>query len=81
MKLKVIRNTYPARTDVAHAEPGDVCKYWPRRDGGYNLERESDGQTVYSSPRRLTDSPMPPVVGVIASVKSRGWYLEVERID
>jgi len=80
MKLKVIRNTYPA-TNAARAEPGDVCEYQPRRDGGYNLVRESDGRTVYSSPKRTPDSPVPPVVGVIASVKSRGWFLEVERID
>ena len=81
MKILVIQNTYPARTDGAHAEPGDICEYWPRRDGGYNLVREIDGRTVYSSPDLRPDSPMPPVVGVIASVKSKGWFLEVERID
>ena len=81
MKLKVIRNTYPAKPNVSRAEPGDICDYWPRRDGGYNLVRMSDGRTVYSSPDRKPDSPMPPIAGIIAKVKSRGWYLEVERID
>lgn len=81
MKLRIIRNTYPKYHRIERAEPDDICEFVPRRDGGYNLVRESDRFTAYSSPKRKPDSPNPPVVGVIASVKSRGWYLEVERID
>ena len=76
--MRVIRNTYPPVHDVARGEPGDEVRIEPRRDGGYRLIRIADGACVYSSPDRKPDTPMPPMAGVIAAVRSRGWYLEIE---
>ena len=76
--MRVIKNTYPAIDGVARAEPGDEVRLEPRRDGGYTLIRVADGARVYSSPDRRQDSPIPPTSGVIAAVRSRGWYLEIE---
>ena len=74
-RRRVVRNTYPRHANSAEA--GDEVTLVPRRDGGYNLRRDSDGRTVYSSPNRSQDSPMPPMLGVIAAVKSRGYVLEI----
>jgi hypothetical protein len=76
--MKVIRNTYPVLKGVAHAEPGDVVE-WQHFRGRNNLVRLSDGKTVFSrdllSPGQNDGNR--PVIGVVAQVKSKGWFLEL----
>ena len=73
----IIRNTYPCLPNCPHAEVGDVCR-WEKDRGRMSLVRESDGKTIYSrdliSPGQHDGNR--PVVGIIAKVASRGWYLE-----
>jgi hypothetical protein len=74
----VVRNTYPYWPKCAHAEAGDVC-HWDKGRGCMSLVRDSDGKTVFSrdllSPGQHDKDR--PVVGVVAQVKSKGWFLEV----
>ena len=76
--LTVIRNTYPKHPNVTHAEPGDKVR-WEQSRGQKILVRISDNKAVFSrdliSPGQHDGSR--PVVGVIASVKTKGYYLEV----
>lgn len=81
--IKIIRNTYPKYPNVAHAEPGDLCK-WELVSGSYRLTRISDHETLFSTSTinqttGLLSSGKPPrLIGVIAQVKSKGWVMEVE---
>lgn len=74
----VVRNTYPHWPNCPHAEVGDVC-HWEKGRGKMALVRESDGKTVFSrdllSPGQRDGGR--PVVGVIAKVVSKGWFLKV----
>ena len=75
--MKVIRNTYPVWPKCAHAEVGDVVE-WQSFRTQLCLVRKSDGAAVFSRdhlPKHIEDTR--PVCGLIASVKSKGWYLEI----
>ena len=75
--MNVVRNTYPRVPKIEHAEPGDVVR-WCAGRGKYDLVRAADGRTVFSRdalPKIEEDTR--PLVGVIASVKNRGWFLEL----
>jgi hypothetical protein len=76
--MKIIRNTYPRWPNVDRGEPGDVVR-WEQFRGRMSLVRESDGKTVYSrdllSPGQHDGDR--PVVGIVAKVASKGWFLEV----
>jgi hypothetical protein len=76
--MKVIRNTYPVRPKVPHAEPGDVVQ-WQHFGGRKNLVRLSDQAIVFSrdllSPGQHDGDR--PIVGVVAYTRSEGWFLEL----
>ena len=75
--MKVVRNTYPKYPNIAHAEPGDIVD-WNAWGSKRLLVRKSDGKTVFSRdclPKHVDDTR--PVIGVIAAVQSRGWFLEL----
>ena len=73
----VIRNTYPRWPKIKSAEAGDEVD-WSARPGCHMLVRKNDGATVFSrdaKPKHEDDTR--PMVGVIASVVSKGWFLEL----
>jgi hypothetical protein len=73
----VIRNTYPRWPAIKSAEPGDEVE-WRGGCGKWLLTRKSDGAVVFSRdclPKHEEDTR--PMVGVIAAVRSKGWFLEV----
>ena len=76
--MKIIRNTYPRWPNVDRGEPGDVVR-WEQFRGRMSLVRESDGKTVYSrdllSPGQHDGNR--PVIGIVAKVAGKGWFLEV----
>ena len=77
MTIIVVRNTYPRWPKVKSAEAGDEVE-WQGERGKLLLKRKSDGATVFSRdclPKHEEDTR--PMVGVIASVASKGWFLEV----
>ena len=77
----VVRNTYPRWPNVKSAETGDVVK-WEAYHQKWLLMRKSDGATVFSrdaKPKHEEDTR--PMIGVIASVASKGWFLEVRQND
>lgn len=73
--FKVTRNTYPKDPRAKSAEIGDLC-HWEIHIGSRNLIRQSDQRVVFSLEYKENDNR--PTYGVIASVKSKGWYLEIE---
>ncbi len=75
--MKVIRNTYPRWDGVKRAEAGDEVQ-WQAGRRRMELVRTSDGATVFSRdclPKHMEDTR--PMVGVVACVKNKGWFLEV----
>jgi hypothetical protein len=73
----VIRNTYPRWPAIKSAEPGDEVE-WRVGCGKWLLTRKSDGAVVFSRdclPKHEEDTR--PMVGLIAAVRSKGWFLEV----
>jgi hypothetical protein len=82
--MTVIKNTYPATPGVAHAEVGDEVR-WEFVRGHYSLVRISDGKTLYATGDidkngNLRSNGKPPqLTGVIASVLSKGWVLEMSK--
>ena len=75
--MTVIRNTYPTWPNVAHAEPGDEVE-WAATARQMTLVRKADGKTVYSRDNYPRDQEDPrPMIGIIASVKSKSWFLEI----
>lgn len=80
-KYRIVRNIYPAMTNVPHAEPGDIVSWQPQRNKTRALIRESDGKTVLSLGRLSPDALKEfPESGIIAQVKSKGWVLEIEEV-
>jgi len=74
----VKRNTYPRYPKIKSAEIGDVVE-WRVGRRQWNLTRISDGSIVFSRdclPRHEEDTR--PMIGVIAAVASKGWFLELE---
>ena len=80
--MKVIQNTYPVFTKVAHAEPGDIV-HW-EHSTRFILWRKSDRNRVFETAPvdrdgNLRSNGQPPTLtGIIAQVKSRGWILEIK---
>lgn len=77
MIMRVVRNTYPRYPKVHHAEVSDEVEWFCER-GKWLLTRKSDGATVFSRdclPKHEEDTR--PMIGVIAAVASKGWFLEV----
>jgi len=80
--MKIITNTYPKIEGVAHAEIGDEVN-WELSRGAYRLKRKSDNKTVFSTSEvdknglLRSNGKQPILTGIIASVISKGWYLEV----
>lgn len=80
--MKIIKNTYPKTPNIPHAEVGDEVQ-WTMGRGQFNLIRISDNKTVFgtspvdSDGKLRSNGQRPIMVGLIASVKSKGWYLEV----
>jgi hypothetical protein len=74
----VVRNTYPIFPKCPHAAPGDEVR-WSKDRGRMSLVRISDGKTVFSrdllSPGQHDGDR--PICGVVASVVSKGWFLEL----
>jgi len=78
VKLTVTRNTYPQWNNVPHACMGDVVR-WSAGKRSHVLVRDTDGKTVFSRdclPKDQDDNR--PMIGVIAMVKSKGWFLEIQ---
>jgi hypothetical protein len=81
--MKIIENTYPRHSGVAHANPEDEVR-WEASRGCFRLIRLSDGKAVFATgpvdrEGLLRSNGKPPIVsGVIAEVKSKGWRLAVE---
>ena len=78
--MVVVQNTYPRSPKVKSAEVGDKVEWMPGR-GKWLLTRKSDGATVFSRdclPKHEEDTR--PRIGVIASVVSKGWFLELAKI-
>ena len=74
----VIRNTYPRNPKIKSAEVGDEVE-WRCGRGQWLLVRKRDGATVFSRdcrPKHEEDTR--PRIGVIASVASKGWVLELK---
>jgi len=80
--MEIIKNTYPESPNCPHGKPGDGV-YWSLHRGQFNLIRKSDGKTVFSTApvdrdgNLRSNGKQPKLVGVIAQVKSKGWFLEV----
>ena len=77
--MYVTRNTYPRLPNVACAEVGDAVE-WQAGRRMLALVRTSDGRTVFARdylPKAIEDTR--PMIGVIASVKNKGWYLEITK--
>lgn len=77
----VIRNTYPRWPKIKSAEAGDEVE-WRAGRGQWLLTRKSDGAVVFSRdclPKYEEDAR--PMVGVIASVASKGWFLELANAE
>ena len=80
--VKIIRNTYPRYPNVPHAEMGAAAK-WVYDRGQYNLVRSSDNANLFATSKDNATTGLLPsgkpskLFGIIASVKSRGWFLEV----
>ena len=75
--LVVTRNTYPRWPAIKSAEPCDEVE-WRVGCGKWLLTRKSDGAVVFSRdclPKHEEDTR--PMVGVIAAVRSKGWFFEV----
>ncbi len=73
----VVRNTYPRWPKIKSAEAGDEVQ-WRAGRGQWLLTRKSDGAVVFSRdclPKQEEDTR--PMVGVIAAVVSKGWFLEL----
>lgn len=76
-ELIVIRNTYPHYPNVAYSQNGDIVN-WQVGKRKFLLVRKADGKTVFSRDCRSKGvEDTRPMLGVIASVYSRGWYLEI----
>jgi len=79
MIMIVVRNTYPRWPNIKSAEAGDEVE-WQGERGKLLLKRKSDSATVFSRdclPKHEEDQR--PMIGVIASVASKGWFLEVAK--
>ena len=75
--MRVLRNTYPRWPNVASAEIGDDVE-WQVIVRKICLVRKSDGKTVFARdclPKHEENTR--PMIGVIAQVKSKGWFLEI----
>lgn len=78
--MKVIKNTYPARIGIAHAETDDIV-HWELIRGCYWLIRDSDHKTLFGTAPvdkngALRSNGQPPaLIGTVAEVKSKGWRL------
>jgi hypothetical protein len=74
----VTRNTYPRYPKIKSAEVGDEVE-WRCGRGQWLLTRQRDGATVFSRdclPKHEEDTR--PRIGIIASVASKGWFLELK---
>ena len=74
----VTRNTYPRNPKIKSAEKGDLVA-WRCGRGQWLLTRSRDGATVFSRdclPKHEEDTR--PRIGIIASVVSKGWVLELK---
>lgn len=82
MSMIVVRNTYPRWPNCVQPEVGDEV-YWSKERGRMSLVRQRDGKSVFSrdliSPGQHDGDR--PVVGVVAKVKSKGWFLELMESD
>ena len=77
MNMIVTRNTYPRWEKVDRAEVGDLVR-WECVRHQWLLVRLCDCRAVFARdclPKDVEDNR--PRIGVIASVKSRGWFLEI----
>lgn len=81
--MKVVQNTYPKHTNVPHAEIDDVVHWAKTRKSCYELIRDVDGKTVFvTAPvdrngKLRSNGKQPRLTGMIASVKSKGWWLVI----
>ena len=70
-------------TDYAQGEMGDIV-FWHMARGCFRLIRKSDNKELFATAPvngngllRSTGKP-PKLTGMVASVKSKGWFLEIE---
>lgn len=79
--MTVVRNTYPHYKGCAKI--GDVVRWEAKSLRGYSLIRDSDGKEIFRTAPvdrngLIRSTGKPPVLsGIIASVKSKGWALEL----
>lgn len=80
--LEIVKNTYPSHVGCARGEVGDVVE-WRMARGRFELVKQVGEAVVYASSPVTRDGMLvsngkrPALTGVIAQVKSRGWFLEV----
>lgn len=80
--MKITQNTYPCYPNAAHGNIGETV-YWELIRGAFRLVRDADKKTVFSTAPvnrdgLLLSTKKPPIlIGMIAQVKSRNWYLEI----